>query len=122
TAAAAECPLVCVVDDAHLLDQASAQALAFVARRLAAPVLLLFAAREPNADLTGLPELEVDGLRDADARDLLASVVRWPLDDRVAERILAETRGNPMALLELPRGLSAAELAGGFGLPLPDGM
>lgn len=120
-AAAAERPLMCVVDDAHVLDRASAQALAFVARRLAAPVLLVFAAREQGADLAGLPELEVAGLRDADARDLLASVARWPLDERVADRIVAETRGNPLALLALPRGQSAAELAGGFGLPLPGG-
>ncbi len=118
-AAAAERPQVCIVDDAHSLDRASAQALAFVARRLAEPVLLVLAAREPGADLAGLPELEVKGLRDADARDLLASVARWPLDERVADRIVAETRGNPLALLALPRGVSAAELAGGFGLPLP---
>jgi hypothetical protein len=65
----------------------------------------------------GIPELQVEGLRDRDARALLRSVVRWPLDERVQERILAETRGNPLALLELPRGLSPAELAGGFGLP-----
>ena len=122
SAAAAERPLMCVVDDAHVLDRASVQALAFAARRLAEPALLVFAAREPGADLAGLPELEVDGLPDADARDLLASVARWPLDERVAERIVAETRGNPLALLALPRGTGAAELAGGFGLPLPDGM
>ena len=121
-AAAGERPLMCVVDDAHLLDRASAQALAFAARRVAEPVLLVFAAREPGADLAGLPELEVEGLRHADARDLLAAVARWPLDERVADRIVAETRGNPLALLALPRGLSAAELAGGFGLPLPDGV
>ena len=121
-AAAAERPLICVVDDAHLLDRASAQALAFAARRVAEPVLLMFAAREPSADLAVLPELEVEGLRDADARELLAAVARWPLDERVADRIVAETRGNPLALLALHRGLSAAELAGGFGLPLPDGV
>jgi DNA-binding CsgD family transcriptional regulator len=116
-AAADDRPLMCVVDDAQLLDRASARALAFAARRLAGRLLLVFAAREPDADLAGLPELEVEGLRDADAQELLASVVRWPLDKRVADRIVAETRGNPRALLELPRGLSAAELAGGFGLP-----
>ena len=96
----------------------SAQALGFAARRLLAEsVLVVFAAREPGADLRGLPELVVEGLQDPDARELLDSVVRWPLDERVAERIVAETRGNPLALLELPRGLSPAELDGGFGLP-----
>ncbi len=115
---AGEGPVVCVVDDAQWLDRASAQALAFAARRLRAEaVLMIFAAREPGPDLRGLPELVVEGLRDADARELLGSVVRWPLDEQVAERIAAETRGNPLALLELPRRRSPAELAGGFGLP-----
>jgi DNA-binding CsgD family transcriptional regulator len=115
---AGERPLMCVVDDVQWLDRASVQVLAFAARRLLAEaVLLIFAAREPGADLGGLPELMVEGLRHADARELLASVVRWPLDEQVADRIVAETRGNPLALLELPRGRSAAELAGGFGLP-----
>jgi DNA-binding CsgD family transcriptional regulator len=109
---------VCVVDDAQWLDRASAQALAFAARRLLTEsVLVVLAEREPSADFGGLPELVVGGLRDADARELLDSVVRWPLDERVREQILAETRGNPLALLELPRGLSPAELAGGFALP-----
>jgi DNA-binding CsgD family transcriptional regulator len=111
-------PLVCVVDNVQWLDRASVQVLAFAARRLLAEaVLVIFADREPGADLRGLPELTVDGLRHADARELLASAVRWPLDERVADRIVAETRGNPLALLELPRGRSPAELAGGFGLP-----
>jgi DNA-binding CsgD family transcriptional regulator len=111
-------PLVCVVDDVQWLDRASVQVLTFAARRLLAEaVLVIFAAREPGADLRGLPELAVDGLRHADARELLGSVVRWPLDERVADRIVAEMRGNPLALLELPRGRSPAELAGGFGLP-----
>jgi len=111
-------PLVCVVDDVQWLDRASVQVLAFAARRLPAEaVLVIFAAREPGADLRGLPELAVAGLGHADARDLLGSVIRWPLDERVADRIVAETRGNPLALLELPRGYSPAELAGGFGLP-----
>jgi DNA-binding CsgD family transcriptional regulator/tetratricopeptide (TPR) repeat protein len=115
---AGERPLICVVDDEQWLDRASAQALGFVARRLAAdPVGLVFAAREPGAELAGVPELEVDGLRDDDARALLDSALPGPLDARVRDLIVAETRGNPLALLELPRGLTPAELAGGFGLP-----
>ena len=116
--AAAQGPLVCVVDDCQWLDRTSAQALAFAARRIQAEgVLLAFAAREPGQDFDGIPGFMVGGLRDLDARALLRSVVPWPLDEQVRERILAETRGNPLALLELPRGRSPAELAGGFGLP-----
>jgi DNA-binding CsgD family transcriptional regulator len=116
--AAQERPLLCVIDDAQWLDRASAEALAFVARRLLAErVALLFAAREPSEPLTGLPEMVLEGLADADARALLASVVPGRLDKRIAEQVIAETRGNPLALLELPRGLSAGQLAGGFGLP-----
>ncbi|HLK77103.1 MAG TPA: AAA family ATPase [Streptosporangiaceae bacterium] len=115
---AAERPLVCVVDDEQWLDRASAQALGFAARRLGAdPVALVFAAREPGVELTGLPELEVTGLSDDDARALLDSALTGPLDARVRDLIVAETQGNPLALLELPRGLTPAELAGGFGLP-----
>ncbi|MEA2234908.1 MAG: hypothetical protein QOD83_4724, partial [Solirubrobacteraceae bacterium] len=111
-------PLLCVIDDAQWLDRASAQALALVARRmLAEPVVMLFAAREPSDLLAGLPEMVLGGLGDADARALLASVIPGRLDERITDELLAETRGNPLALLELPRGLSAAELAGGFGLP-----
>src|SRR3954470_10887596 len=117
--AAQERPMLCVIDDAQWLDRASAQALAFVARRLQTDSLaMLFAARAPTAELTGLPELVVEGLDAADARDLLASVIPGRLDERVADQLVAETRGNPLALLELPRGLSAAQLAGGFGLPV----
>ena len=113
-----ERPLVCVVDDAQWLDRASAQCVAFVARRLLAEsVVMLFAARERSDLLTGLPELLVEGLRGADARSLLVSVIPGRLDEAVADELLAETRGNPLALLELPRGLTAAQLAGGFGLP-----
>jgi DNA-binding CsgD family transcriptional regulator len=116
---AEERPLICVVDDAQWLDRASAQALAFAARRvLAEPLGLLFAVREPSdrAELRGLPELVVDGLAGDDARRLLVSTIRGRLDEPVVERIVAETRGNPLALLELPRGMTPAELAGGFGL------
>ena len=116
--AAGERPLVCVVDDEQWLDRASAQVLGFVARRLAAePVGLVFAARLPGDELTGLPELAVEGLPEGDARALLASVLAGPLDARVRDQMVAETRGNPLALLELPRGLTSAELAGGFGPP-----
>ena len=110
-------PLLCVVDDAQWLDQASALTLAFVARRLLAePVGIVFAAREPGVELQYISALEVRGLRNGDARALLGSAVRFVLDERVRERIIAETRGNPLALLELPRGLTATELALGFGL------
>jgi predicted ATPase len=116
--AAEQRPLLCVVDDAQWLDRASAQALVFAARRLLAEsVVILFAAREPSDVFTGLPELVVDGLGEADARALLASVIPGRLDERVADQLVAETSGNPLALLELPRGLSPAQLAGGFGLP-----
>jgi DNA-binding CsgD family transcriptional regulator len=116
--AAAERPLVCVVDDEQWLDRASVQALGFVARRLAAePVGLVFAVRVTEPELAGLPELAVEGLGEQDARALLASALTGSLDTRVRDLIVAETRGNPLALLELPRGLSPAELAGGFGLP-----
>src|ERR1700748_238408 len=101
--AAEERPLIWVVDDAQWLDRASAPVLAVAARRLLAEsVLILFATREPDADFRGLPELALGGLRDADARELLAQVVRWPLDERVRDQIVAETGGNPLALLELP--------------------
>ncbi len=116
--AAAEQPLMCIVDDAQWLDRASAQVLTFAARRLQAEsVFMMFAMREQSTDFNGLRELVIEGLSHTDARDLLDSVVRWPLDDRVAERIVTETQGNPLALLELPRDLSPEELAGGFGLP-----
>ena len=116
--AAEEHPLLWVVDDAQWLDHASALTLAFVARRLLAePVGIVFAAREPGDELDHVSELEVGGLPDADAQALLDSTMQVALDERVRERIIAETRGHPLALLELPRGLSATELAGGFGIP-----
>ena len=117
---AQEKPLLCVVDDAQWLDSVSAQALAFVARRLQAEsVALLLTTRQASEpdELTGLPELLLEGLSDAHARKLLAAAIPGPLDQSVADRIVAETKGNPLALLELPRAFSAAELAGGFGLP-----
>ena len=117
--AAEERPLVCVVDDAQWLDGASAQALAFVARRLGAEsVGLVFAVREPAGErhLEGLAELASAGWTTHDAQALLEAVVTGPLDERVRDRIVAETHGNPLALLELPRGRTPAELAGGFGL------
>jgi DNA-binding CsgD family transcriptional regulator/tetratricopeptide (TPR) repeat protein len=113
-------PLVCLVDDAQWLDQASAQALAFVARRLVAEsVAVIVAVREPSDEqnFAGLPQMAVGALVDDDARALLASVIRWPMDEQVRDRIVAETHGNPLALLELPQGLTPAQLAGGFGLP-----
>jgi DNA-binding CsgD family transcriptional regulator len=116
--AAAERPLVCVVDDAQWLDQTSAQVLAFVARRLRMEsVGLVFSARVPADDLTGLPQLVLEGLTSQDARALLDTVLTGPVDTRVREEIIADTGGNPLALLELPRGLTPAQLAGGFGLP-----
>jgi DNA-binding CsgD family transcriptional regulator len=115
---AQERPLLCVIDDAQWLDRASAQGFAFVARRLLADsVVMLFAARAPSDEPAGFPELVLEGLRGADARSLLASVLPGRLDEGIADELLAETRGNPLALLELPRGLTAAQLAGGFGLP-----
>ena len=114
---AEERTLLCIVDDAQWLDQASALTLAFAARRLfAEPAGIVFAARQPGEELQRLRELEVHGLRNGDARALLGSAVRFTLDARVRDRIVAETRGNPLALLELPRGLTATQLAGGFGL------
>jgi DNA-binding NarL/FixJ family response regulator len=115
---AEEHPLVCLVEDAQWLDRASAQVLGFVARRLVAEsVDLVFAARVPGGELAGLPELVIEGLGEADARELLDATLTGPLDARVRDRIVAEARGNPLALLELPRGLTPAELAGGFALP-----
>jgi DNA-binding CsgD family transcriptional regulator len=118
--AAEEQPLVCIVDDAQWLDQVSAQTLAFVARRLLAErVGLVFARRETGDEheLEGLPELVLEGLSADHARRLLDATLPGPLDDRVRGRILAEAGGNPLALLELPRGLTPAAVAGGFGLP-----
>ncbi|WP_448639397.1 AAA family ATPase [Geodermatophilus sp. URMC 63] len=116
---AAERPLICLIDDAQWLDRASVQAMAFAARRLMAdPVMMVFALREPSdrQELDHLPDMLVEGIGEVDARRLLATVVPGPLDARVRNRIIAETRGNPLALLEVPRGRTPAELAGGFGV------
>lgn len=116
-------PLIFLVDDAQWIDRISAQTLAFVARRLIAePVVLAFAVRDGAVasdpdELSGLPEMTVGGLGPGDARALLDSVILGRLDDQVRDRIVAETRGNPLALLELPRGPTGAELAGGFQRP-----
>jgi hypothetical protein len=116
--AAAQQPLICLVDDQQWLDRASAQALDFAARRLAAdPVGLVFAAPASGEELAGLPELAVEGLDERDAVALLGLVLAGPMDARVRDQIVAETRGNPLALLELPRGLTPTQLGGGFGLP-----
>jgi DNA-binding CsgD family transcriptional regulator len=116
--AAGDEPVICLVDDEQWLDRASVQVLALVARRLVAEsVGMVFAARGSSDDLVGIPGLLVEGLKEADAGELLDSVLRGPLDASVRARIVAETRGNPLALLELPRGLTPDQLAGGFGLP-----
>src|SRR3954452_6899276 len=117
---AEERPLLCLVDDAQWLDAATSQVLGFVARRLLAEsVAIVFTVRKPSDDreLAGLPELSLGGLQDDDARALLSSVIPGRLDHRVRDRLVAETRGNPLALLELPRGRSTGGLAGGFALP-----
>jgi hypothetical protein len=115
--AAEERPLICLVDDEQWLDRASGQALGFAARRLAAdPVGVVFAARALGEDVAGLPTLVVEGLDEDDARALLNSALTGPMDARVRDQIIADANGNPLALLELPRGLSPAQLAGGFGL------
>jgi DNA-binding CsgD family transcriptional regulator len=120
---AEEGPVMCVVDDAQWLDRASALTFAFVARRLLAEAVgIVLAVRQVGAELSHLPELEVRGLVNGDAQALLRSAVRTKLDERVRDRIIAETRGNPLALLELPRGLTATQLAGGFGVLGAEGL
>ena len=114
-AAASERPLLCVVDDAQWLDQVSLQTLGFVARRLVAePVAVVFAVRDHTDVLAGLPELSIGGLSTGDASELLESVMVGGIDPRVRDRIVAETRGVPLAILEVPRSVSPTELAGGF--------
>lgn len=112
-------PLLCVVDDAQWLDTSSVQAMAFAARHLSKETAaFLFAARARPDDLRGLPELAVAGLGDRDARALLSKVLPDRLDERVVDRLVAETHGNPLALLELPKGWGPSQIAGGFGLPV----
>src|SRR3954447_7533220 len=116
---ASERPLLCLVDDAQWLDAASGQVLGFVARRLLAEsVGIVFAVRDPGeeAELAGLPQLPLGGLPEEEARALLATVIPRRLDERVRDRLVGETRGNPLAILELPRGLAAAQLPGVVGL------
>jgi DNA-binding CsgD family transcriptional regulator len=123
--AAEKQPLMCLIDDAQWLDDASCEVLGFVARRLAAEsVAVVFAmrARREGNRLPDLPEISLGGVAEDDARALLATVVQGPLDEGVRDRLIAETHGNPLALLELPRGMSAAELAGGFGVPTARGV
>ena len=112
-------PVVCVVDDTQWLDASSAQAISFAARHISKDaVAFVFGARRLTEEVRGLPELMIAGLADLDARELLATVLPDRLDDRVVDRLVAETHGNPLALLEMPRGLTPSQLAGGFGLPV----
>ncbi len=112
-------PVLCVVDDAQWLDTPSAQAISFAARHVSKEaVAFLFAARRLTDEVRGLPELPLIGLGDQDARELLETAIPARLDDRVVDRLVAETHGNPLAILELPRGLTPSQLAGGFGLPV----
>jgi hypothetical protein len=113
-----EGPVLCVVDDAQWVDRASMQTLTFVARRLLAErVGLVFATREPNTDLDEFPHLPVVGLGDDDARTLFNAVLRVPMDVRIRNRIVAETHGNPLALVEWPLGLTPTDLGGGYAMP-----
>lgn len=118
SALSAERPVLCIVDDAQWLDSSSAQVIGFAARHASKDAVgFLFAARHLTDEIRGLPQLALAGLGDREARGLLSTVLPDRLDDRVVDRIIAETHGNPLAILELPKGLSPAQLAGGFGLP-----
>ena len=122
---AVERPLLCLVDDVQWVDAASLQVLGFVSRRLLAEsVAIVFAARDGSdeRELAGLPDLALGGLADDDARALLATVIPGRLDERVRDRLVSETRGNPLAILELPQGLAATQLPGGFGLPTANAL
>jgi DNA-binding CsgD family transcriptional regulator len=116
---ATERTVVCVLDDAQWIDQASAQAITFAARRASSmSVSFLFGARFLTKELHGMPTMLLDGLRDDNARELVNSVLMHRMDEQVLERLVAEAHGNPLALLELPRSLSPAQMGGGFGLPV----
>ena len=121
TEAAEQQPVVCVVDDAHWLDAASTDALLFATRRLEAdPVAMVFAARDTDARTftpEGVPSLRLDGLDAAAVRALLAENTSVVIAAEVTDRLLAETGGNPLALVELPAGLSDAQLGGTAPLP-----
>jgi hypothetical protein len=120
---AQESPLLCLIDDGQWLDRASAQVLAFAARRLGAEsVGLVFAASAPTSELAGLPALLIPGLRDADASLVLDTALAGPIDPQVRDQIIADAHGNPLALLELASGLAAGQMAGGFGLPAATGV
>ena len=123
-AVADEQPVLCLVDDAQWLDGASVSALVFVARRvLAEQIGMVFAVREDgDAGLRGLPEISIGGLPDADARAVLLDSLLTPHDPAIVDRLVADTHGNPLALLELPQTMTPAELAGGFGLPSPSAV
>ena len=113
-------PLLCVIDDAQWLDAASAQIFLFVGRRLLAERIALVCAARTEVDgevLVGLPELSLSGLGGSDARRLLLENLQGPFDAAVCDQIVRESHGNPLALLELPRGWHIADLAGGFALP-----
>jgi DNA-binding CsgD family transcriptional regulator len=117
TEAADDRGLLCVIDDAQWLDTASARAIAFVCRRLGAEgVAIVLAMRTVGREWADLPRLTVDGLGDHDARALLGEALPGPIDPRVQDQIIAEARGNPLALRELPRSMTPAEAAGGFRL------
>ena len=115
---AEERPLICLVDDEQWFDRASVQVLAFVARRLEAEsVGLVFASREPSEELAGMPELTLEGLPESDAHTLLDSALTGPLDSGVRDRIVAETARQSSGVIGIARGLTPAELAGGFAVP-----
>jgi DNA-binding CsgD family transcriptional regulator len=118
--AARERALLCIIDDAQWLDRASAVALGFAARRLAVErIAMVFAVRDLDDAPRGLPQIPVPPLGHRDSRALLESVLPAPLDDQVIERLIVESAGNPLALVELPYDLVPSTIAGGFGMPAP---
>jgi DNA-binding CsgD family transcriptional regulator len=112
-------PLLCAVDDAQWLDRASAEILAFIARRVQAEgIALVFATREPDGQFQGVPGIVLSGLSREDAQALLESALPSPMDAAVRARFIAEARGNPLALLELPRDPGILEVAAGLRVRL----